>query len=353
MIPYPCGEEADFWDPDPAEVGLRFALGRIGGCSAVSPPFVVIGMNPSHARESESDRTVNHVIDVSKREHLGWLMLNLYPERSPKPKALRPYDAGLSAANCETIEPVLSQVGATEVLGAWGNMGGSATLKRALTDVRELLHRMGVRIYTLDPPAHHGQPGPPAPARATPADDRAEEVLAMNTASGSNRGQREKRRLRPIRALRSARGWIVVLVPLLAIVAGGYLLFMAAVGMTSGMPPWAAIAICFVVPITVCSGLGSWAHRLGSPRSWLVAAGGGTLLIVAPLLVRWVLGSWSASFAMPSRRGRSSWVDVSDYACWSLAVGGALVAMGLIGYVIGGRNKIGERLGQRRRVSRR
>ena len=169
MIAYPSGQEPDFWQPNPADARHRFALGRIRACSAGSPPLVVIGMNPSHARETESDKTVNHVIDVSRRRHPGWLMLNLYPERSPKPKALRPYDAGLSAANCDAIQHVLDLVGATEVLGAWGNMGGSATLRRALPDVQALLDRMSVRAYTLDAllktgnPAHPHPPGRPLP----------------------------------------------------------------------------------------------------------------------------------------------------------------------------------------------
>lgn len=169
MIAYPADQEPDFWQPNPASATHRFALGRIGDCTPESPPLVVIGMNPSHARETESDKTVNHVINVSTREHSGWLMLNLYPERSPKPKALKSYDAGLSAANCEAIEHVLGLVGATEVLGAWGNMGGSVTLRRALPDVRALLDRMSVRAYTLDEllktgnPAHPHPPGRPLP----------------------------------------------------------------------------------------------------------------------------------------------------------------------------------------------
>lgn len=169
MIAYPCGQEPDFWEPNPADARHRFALGRIAERTPESPPLVVIGMNPSHAHETESDRTVNHVINVSTREHSGWLMLNLYPERSPKPKALRPFDAGLSAANCAAIEHVLGLVGATEVLGAWGNVGGSKTLKRALPEVRALLNRMGVRVYTLDPllktgnPSHPHPPGQPKP----------------------------------------------------------------------------------------------------------------------------------------------------------------------------------------------
>ncbi|MDO5672527.1 MAG: DUF1643 domain-containing protein [Actinomycetaceae bacterium] len=163
MIAYPAGQEPDYWDPDPTDPGHRFALGRISGCSEGSPPLVVIGMNPSHARETESDRTANHVINVSTREHSGWLMLNLYPERSPNPKALSPYDAALSAANCEAIERVLEQVRATEVLGAWGNMGCSKTVKAALPEVRTLLDRMGVKIYTLDALLKTGNPPHPCP----------------------------------------------------------------------------------------------------------------------------------------------------------------------------------------------
>ncbi|MFV0433621.1 MAG: DUF1643 domain-containing protein [Leucobacter sp.] len=169
MKPYVPGNEPDFCDPDPGNDDYRFALGRIGACTPESPPLVVIGMNPSHARQTQSDDTVNHVIEVSKREHSGWLMLNLYPERSPKPQELSPYDVDLSAANCDAIEQVLSQLGVAEVLGAWGDMGKSATLKRARPEVLALLDRMGVRAYTMDPltgrknPRHPHPPGRPLP----------------------------------------------------------------------------------------------------------------------------------------------------------------------------------------------
>ncbi|QTV80770.1 DUF1643 domain-containing protein [Microbacterium sp. NIBRBAC000506063] len=170
MIAYPIGQEPDFFDPDPGNDAYRFALGRIRDCTVSAPPFVVVGMNPSHARETASDKTVNHVIEVSRREHRGWLMLNLYPERSPKPKDLAGYKPELSAANCDAIERVLIRFGVTEVLGGWGDLGGSATLKRALPDVLALLDRMGVRVFTLDPltkagknPRHPHPPGRPLP----------------------------------------------------------------------------------------------------------------------------------------------------------------------------------------------
>lgn len=164
MIAYPAGQEPDFLDPDPGNDDYRFALGRIAESSPEAPPLVVIGMNPSHARESRSDATVNHVINVAVRDgYSGWLMLNLYPERSPKPSELDPYEAELSAANCEAIERVLLQLGTTEVLAGWGNMGGSATLKLARPDVVALMTRMGVRLFTLDPLTNEGNPRHPHP----------------------------------------------------------------------------------------------------------------------------------------------------------------------------------------------
>lgn len=165
MISYPAGQEPDFWEPNPAHPAYRFALGRLGETSPASPPLIVIGMNPSHARETQSDKTVNRVIRASEEiaGHGGWLMLNLYPERSPKPGALKAYDAGLSAANCDAVEQVLLQLSSNEVLGGWGDMGGSATLKQALIDVRALLVRMGVRLFTLDPLTNQGNPRHPHP----------------------------------------------------------------------------------------------------------------------------------------------------------------------------------------------
>jgi len=164
MTAYPHGQAPDFIDPDPGNDDYRYALGRIAGSSPGAPPLVVIGMNPSHARESRSDATVNHVIDVAMRDgYSGWLMLNLYPERSPKPSELADYNPDLSAANCEAIERVLSRLGATEVLAGWGDMGGSATLKRAQPDVAGLMKRMGIRSFTLDPLTKEGNPRHPHP----------------------------------------------------------------------------------------------------------------------------------------------------------------------------------------------
>ncbi|WP_334139541.1 DUF1643 domain-containing protein, partial [Corynebacterium variabile] len=84
-------------------------------------------------------------------------MLNLYPERSPKPSELSAYDAALSAANCAAIEEALQRCKTAEVLAAWGNMP-HPTLKRAKDDVVALLAYMGVRPFRHDSLTALGNP---------------------------------------------------------------------------------------------------------------------------------------------------------------------------------------------------
>jgi len=163
MIAYIPGHEPDFWEPDPGVQSHRFALGRTSMSSAGAPPLIAIGMNPSHARETQADKTVNRIIEASVHHgYAGWIMLNLYPERSPKPSRLSPFDASLSAMNCAAIEDVLLRRGTTEVLGASGNMP-HRTLKRAKLDVQALLDRMGVRVFTWDALTNKKNPRHPSP----------------------------------------------------------------------------------------------------------------------------------------------------------------------------------------------
>lgn len=120
-------------------------------------------MNPSHAKSSAADKTVLRLIGASKQHgYSGWVMLNLYPERSPKPKSLLPYNPALSAANCTAIEQVLGDLNITEVLAGWGDMPHQ-TLRRAQPDILTMLDRVGVRAFTLDPLTVKGNPRHPSP----------------------------------------------------------------------------------------------------------------------------------------------------------------------------------------------
>ena len=163
MIAYPAGNEPDLWDPVPGQSCYRFALGNAARTTSETPPLIAVCMNPSHAREDQSDKTINRLIRASQENgYAGWIMLNLYPERSPKPSALAPFDPALSAANKDAIARVLARYEATEVLGAWGNLT-NATLRRARLDLMPMLAVLGVRVFSLDPLTKEGHPRHPSP----------------------------------------------------------------------------------------------------------------------------------------------------------------------------------------------
>lgn len=165
-LAYPAGHEPDFWDPNPASSAHRFALGNTARASISDPPFTAICMNPSYADHTQTDKTVNRIIQASlDNGRPGWVVLNLYPERATDPSCLEPYDSGLSAANCAAIEHVLSKYCATEALAAWGGLK-SPTLRSAKTDVLDTLDRLGVRLFMFDGLTDGGEPFHPTPRRA-------------------------------------------------------------------------------------------------------------------------------------------------------------------------------------------
>jgi hypothetical protein len=163
VIAYPVGQEPDFWDPVPPESSYRFALGNLVRATLQAPPLIAICMNPSHAREDQSDKTINRLIRASEEYgYAGWIVLNLYPERSPKPSALGPFDPALAAANKDAIARVLARYETTEVLGAWGDPPND-TLRQAKINLSPLLSALGVRVFTLDPLTSKKNPRHPSP----------------------------------------------------------------------------------------------------------------------------------------------------------------------------------------------
>ena len=128
---YPVDDEPDLWMPMPGAFDRRYALGHIGACNRDHPPLTIIGMNPSYASEHWSDRTVNRLIELSHilrsqdgERYRGWLMLNIYPQRTSKPNLLDDYNNHLSNLNCDAIRYLLPELGVDSVLGAWGDLGG-------------------------------------------------------------------------------------------------------------------------------------------------------------------------------------------------------------------------------------
>lgn len=161
---YPSGQEPNYWLPDPASARYRFVLGSLAS-PAASNPLVVIGMNPSHASDAVSDRTVNKVIAASlDLGYSGWTILNLYPERAASPKRLSPFDQSLSDRNCEAIAKFVTAHSIGEVFGGWGNPP-HPTIRQARDAVLAELRRLGTRVFYLGGLTKRGQPRHPNPRR--------------------------------------------------------------------------------------------------------------------------------------------------------------------------------------------
>lgn len=141
-LAYADGKIPNYIYPKEYDEHKRFILGHKG-----ESPLVVIGMNPSAAREEYSDRTVNKVIRISElRKHDGWFMLNIYPERSTEQKDLDEYDDVLSKENCEVIIHFLKNNGIKEVWGAWGDLK-HPTLLQAKKMLLKKLRENNISIY--------------------------------------------------------------------------------------------------------------------------------------------------------------------------------------------------------------
>ncbi|MBQ8800250.1 MAG: DUF1643 domain-containing protein [Lachnospiraceae bacterium] len=98
-------------------------------------PLICIGANPSEAGRDENhptDPTITRIRNLVKRinetegdEFDGWIMLNLYPQRTPKPKALHKeetYDKEVMKKNHEIIQIMFDEFKKAKTLLAWGNI---------------------------------------------------------------------------------------------------------------------------------------------------------------------------------------------------------------------------------------
>ena len=164
-ILYLRGQEPQYWRRSPPSADHRFVLGTPADPRHMvgRNPLVVIGMNPSHASDTEADTTVNRVIQASlDLNHSSWSMLNLYPERSSKPADLGVFDPALSTQNCDEIQAFLRLGQVNEVLGAWGDLK-HRTLRLAKLDVLAMLKSIGVRVYYYGTLTEKGNPRHPNP----------------------------------------------------------------------------------------------------------------------------------------------------------------------------------------------
>lgn len=94
----------------------RFALGTEG-----VKPLIVIGINPSVANDKTTDPTIRKVMGFAEGNGFdSFIMLNLYPQRTPFPADLHPQmDTDIANLNLKSIAEVLEKYNNPTILAAW------------------------------------------------------------------------------------------------------------------------------------------------------------------------------------------------------------------------------------------
>lgn len=153
---YPEGYEPDYIVPF-EYCPYRFALGKKG-----INPLVVVCMNPSAARETSSDRTINRIVKVSQvLGKDGWIVFNIYPERATDAKRMNDFDQTLSDENMKVMKEYLIENGVNEVWGAWGDDKGIAALRKGKQQLKSVLSAIGVKVYYFGSLTKMGNPRHP------------------------------------------------------------------------------------------------------------------------------------------------------------------------------------------------
>lgn len=96
---------------------IRYALGEPGNCN-----LLIVGLNPSTATPNKPDPTIKRVRKIVEKEKLnGWIMINLYPMRTPKPCELPiTMDEEITKKNIEVIKWIDQHYPIGRVYAAWG-----------------------------------------------------------------------------------------------------------------------------------------------------------------------------------------------------------------------------------------
>jgi len=115
------------------DLSKRYILGEKGELETY--PLICIGANPSTAGSNSdhpTDPTITKIRNIVKEINEngeekcdGWIMLNLYPQRTPNPQELHKeetYDKTMMEKNHEIIGLVFAEFKNAKTLLAWGNI---------------------------------------------------------------------------------------------------------------------------------------------------------------------------------------------------------------------------------------
>lgn len=141
---------------------LRFILGKSG-----AKPLCVLGLNPSTADDRKPDRTLTKIMGFAERNNYdGFMMLNLYPQRTPYPENLSPQCiSGYHNQNMEMIKDFAHANNQLHVLAAWGaTIEIRNYLMDCLLDITEIFTHLPVYWYQIGEQTQKGHPRHPSRA---------------------------------------------------------------------------------------------------------------------------------------------------------------------------------------------
>ncbi len=140
----------------------RFLLGKQG-----KNMLLVIGLNPSTADRHTSDTTATKVETIARNNaYDGFVMANLYPQRSTDPKALpKRQDIKKSQKNIQIIQHALEGWPVSGIWAAWGqNIQLRPYLAKSCTDIYQALQRKPLPWCHYGSLSKHGHPRHPSRA---------------------------------------------------------------------------------------------------------------------------------------------------------------------------------------------
>lgn len=138
---------------------VRYLLKKEG-----SKPLVVIGVNPSTANDDRPDATMTRVLGIAERNgYDGFVMLNLYPQRSVKPASLsHEFDPAIHEENLRQIKDALAGIDHPDILLAFGDhIGIRPYLKNCLRDIVAVINGRNPHWLQLGTPTRNGNPRHP------------------------------------------------------------------------------------------------------------------------------------------------------------------------------------------------
>ena len=128
-------------DGEPYNLNTKTYRYSLKGNAAAINPLIVIGLNPSTADEEKPDQTMKRVVSLMEINGFdGFVMLNLYPLRTPYPKKLKSIgiDSEEHKTNLEKIDSCIKYISKPTILLAFGaNIAKIKGLANCFKDIVE------------------------------------------------------------------------------------------------------------------------------------------------------------------------------------------------------------------------